>query len=870
MTVIPPASDVARLTRRRTEEIFQTLQQRIVVGTDRMFAVLMAVQWLFGIALAVWLSPRAWAGAQSAVHLHVWAAVVLGGVISVLPISLAIFYPGRFGTRMAIAIGQTLTSALLIHLTGGRIETHFHVFGSLAFLAFYRDWRVLVPATLVVAVDHFVRGLFWPESVYGVLTASSWRFLEHAGWVVFEDIVLVFSCVRGTRELWDIAERTAEHESSEDRYRAVVGHTADAIVVFDLEDHRILECNPAFLTLSGVTGDEAGRARIDAIVTPLAGESSIDYERLIVEGTEVERTLRRADGAMRAVACSVSSTMYARKRAICVVIRDITERKRVETALERARDEAVESARLKSQFLANMSHEIRTPMNGVLGMSGLLLETDLAPNQREFAETIQASAEGLLAIINDILDFSKVEAGKLHFEELDFDLRQTIDTTADLLAESAFAKGIELAAFVEPDVPVALRGDPGRIRQVLTNLLGNAIKFTERGEVVVRVTVEATPSAEHVQLRFEVRDTGIGIAQANLARLFEAFTQADGSTTRKYGGTGLGLAISKRLVELMGGQIGVTSAPGEGSTFWFTARLKIQSHGVAESPSPVDLEGRYVLVVDDNATNRIILRHQLAAWGVRTHLVSSGADALVALQEAAATGRRFDVAIVDHQMPGMDGMALARAMRIRRDAAETRIIMMTSIGNPAPADQLAATGIDVCLTKPVKRARIRECLAQVLASGSHTVSAAPVATEATPAPVTLGRVLVAEDNSVNQRVAQLHLRKLGYVVDVVGNGAEAVDAVAKVPYDVVLMDCQMPEMDGYEATRTIREQGRDIPIIAMTANALIGDRERCLEAGMDDYISKPVDMQQLRAVLARFGEAPATSNDADTAAVASR
>jgi CheY-like chemotaxis protein len=439
-----------------------------------------------------------------------------------------------------------------------------------------------------------------------------------------------------------------------------------------------------------------------------------------------------------------------------------------------------------------------------------------------------------------------------------------------LLAESAFAKGIELAAFVEPDVPVALRGDPGRIRQVLTNLLGNAIKFTERGEVVVRVTVEATPSAEHVQLRFEVRDTGIGIAQANLARLFEAFTQADGSTTRKYGGTGLGLAISKRLVELMGGQIGVTSAPGEGSTFWFTARLKIQSHGVAESPSPVDLEGRYVLVVDDNATNRIILRHQLAAWGVRTHLVSSGADALVALQEAAATGRRFDVAIVDHQMPGMDGMALARAMRIRRDAAETRIIMMTSIGNPAPADQLAATGIDVCLTKPVKRARIRECLAQVLASGSHTVSAAPVATEATPAPVTLGRVLVAEDNSVNQRVAQLHLRRLGYVVDVVGNGAEAVDAVAKVPYDVVLMDCQMPEMDGYEATRTIREQGRDIPIIAMTANALIGDRERCLEAGMDDYISKPVDMQQLRAVLARFGEAPATSNDSDTAAVASQ
>ena len=857
MTAVAAVSDVARLTRRRTEEIFQTLQQRSVIGVDRMFAVLMTVQWLFGVALALWLSPQAWAGAESSVHLHVWAAVLLGGAISALPILLAVFYPGRLATRMAIAVGQTLTSALLIHLTGGRIETHFHVFGSLAFLAFYRDWRVLVPATIVVAVDHFVRGLFWPQSVYGVLTASNWRFLEHAGWVVFEDVVLVFSCIRGTQELWDIAERTAEHESSEDRYRAVVGHTADAIVVFDAEDHTILECNPAFLTMSGVSRDEAGRARVDSIVSPLAGEASADYERLIVEGTEVERTLWRSDGTTRAVACSVSSTMYARKRAICAVIRDITERKRVETALARARDEAVESARLKSEFLANMSHEIRTPMNGVLGMSGLLLETELAPHQREFAHTIQASAEGLLAIINDILDFSKVEAGKLHFEELDFDLRQAVDTTTDLLAKSAFAKGIELAAFVESDVPVALRGDPGRLRQVLMNLLGNAIKFTERGEVVLRITVEGLPSAGHVDLRFEVRDTGIGIAEVNQKRLFEAFTQADGSTTRKYGGTGLGLAISKRLVQLMGGQIGVTSTPGTGSTFWFTVRLQIQEAGAAEPLAAADLDGRYVLVVDDNETNRIILRHQLAAWGVRTQTVCSGVDALVALHDAAASGRRFDLAIIDHQMPVMDGLALARAIRDRRDSGDTPLIMMTSLGNPAPADELAAVGIVMCLTKPVKQARIRECLARVLASGPAAAPAVPVAADTAAVGATVGRVLVAEDNGVNQRVAQLHLGKLGYIVDLVGNGAEAVDAVLRTRYDAVLMDCQMPEMDGYEATRRLRAAGCTSAIIAMTANAIKGDRERCVEAGMNDYLTKPVDTARLAATLDRWTALPA-------------
>jgi PAS domain S-box-containing protein len=733
MSTKPPSTPGTPLEA-EADVLFQQERQLLFERTDRMFAVLMFVQWIAGIVAAVFISPHIWSGRMSQLHVHLWLALYLGGAIAGVPIYFALRFPGRPFTRTSIAVAQMLFSALLIDLTGGRIATHFHVFGSLAFLAIYRDWSLLVPATIVVALDHLVRGIFVPQSVYGVMTTSPWRWLEHLGWVLYEDAVLIYAircCVREMHQAAyrraELASRTRDMELAISSNRAMLDAALDAVVTMNI-DGIITGWNQRAEELFRLPRDQAvGRLLGDTIVPPEFREAhsrGLAHYRATGEGPVLNQRIEvlavDAQGRTFPVELSVVPIRTANELYFSGFIRDITQRQQAEQALLAAKEAAVAADRAKSEFLANMSHEIRTPLNAILGFTKLLsvgAEQMSKEERQEYLATVHSSGNHLLALVNDILDLSKIEAGRMDVERQLCSPGQVIAEVASLLRARALEKGLRLEARCAGGVATKIETDPHRLRQLLTNLVGNSVKFTEQGSIEIegRFVVEEGRQ----WFRVEVADTGIGIPADRLQTIFEPFIQVDNSVTRKYGGTGLGLAISRRIAEALGGRLQVQSEVGRGTVF---------------------------------------------------------------------------IADID---PGV-------------------------ISSEAPPEQLVS--VEVVRPRPQPSASAHQRLR--------------------------GRVLVVEDGDTNRKLVSLMLKRAGLQVVEAENGQIGVDRALQERFDVILMDMQMPVMDGYTAARRLRQAGVTSPIVALTAHAMKGDEEACLAAGCSGYVSKPIEMDQLMQTIA--------------------
>ncbi len=686
----------------------------------------------------------------------------------------------------------------------------------------------------------------------------------------------------------DVTKRLRAEQAlvdSEAKFRVLYESSGDAVMMLD--DTGFFDCNAATLDMFGIDSKVAFCQKTLADLTPpqqADGADSMALARERIADAKKEGSVRfdwlhrHQDGSNFPAEVLLNTIELHGRDVLQVVIRDITERRRAEEALQESMEELAVAAEhlerqtaiasdmaaqsemasaAKSEFLANMSHEIRTPMNGVIGMTGLLLDTDLDVKQRQYAQTVRSSGEALLSLINDILDFSKIEAGKMELEQVEFDLRGMLEAFADMIAVKAHEKGLEFLCAASFEVPHVLVGDPGRLRQVLLNLTGNAIKFTADGEVTVRASLVEEADGDAL-LRFSVRDTGIGIPITKQKNLFEQFTQVDASTTRKYGGTGLGLAISKQMAGLMGGEIGVISEDGEGSEFWFTARFARQRESSGVVADVPELDGQRILLVDDSATSREILHAQCDAWGMRAEEAADGETALALLRDAKKAGDVYQAALIDSEMPGMNGAELAQAIQADASLAKLPMVLMIPLAQMGDYEREDKDGFTGCLTKPIRHSALRDGLIRAVTGVDAERDESDGKDAALKTFDGLGvKILLAEDNPVNQLVAKGILAKMGLEADVAANGALAVEALESVAYDLVLMDVQMPEMDGHEATGQIRNPNskvlnHDIPIIAMTAHALQGDREKCLRTGMDDYVTKPIDPVTLSAALEKW------------------